>query len=44
MTLADNELYDSKKVRPDGFEADFAYLKRLGLLVPWEMESKNANK
>jgi hypothetical protein len=36
MTLAPNELYDHKKVRPDGFEADYAYLKRLGLLEEWE--------
>lgn len=38
MRLADNELYDNTKVGSDGFEADYAYLKRLGLLETWEME------
>jgi hypothetical protein len=38
ITLASNELYDPKKVGSDGLEADFAYLKRLGLLEEWELE------
>lgn len=38
VKLADNELYDNKKVEPSGREADFAYLKRLGLLEDWEIE------
>ncbi|MCX5839411.1 MAG: hypothetical protein NTW71_12995 [Deltaproteobacteria bacterium] len=38
LTLRDDELYDTMKVRHDGLEADFAYLKRLNLLEPWEKE------
>ncbi len=28
-------------VNYDGFEGDYAYLKRLGLLEPWELETNN---
>ena len=38
LTLADNELYDHKKVGADGLEADYTYLKRLGLLQEWEKD------
>jgi hypothetical protein len=44
MTLVDNELWNLKKVGFDGLEADYAYLKRLGLLEPWELEAENADK
>ena len=37
--LGANGLYDSKIVNPDGFESDFAFLKRLDLLEEWEKES-----
>jgi hypothetical protein len=33
-----NGLYDYRVSNPDGFESDFAFLKRLGLLEKWEKE------
>jgi hypothetical protein len=38
MKLADDELYDPKKVGSNGLEADYAYLQRLGLLESWELK------
>lgn len=42
VKLADNELWNSKAkiVEPSGREADYAYLKRLGLLEAWELEGE----